>query len=375
MTTVLQQLRQLVLLLPLLHDGVAGVSAATPPPSSCDAPTHRGIAFNQDDIKHLIGLKTFQDCCAQCLATEGCRAYTWDPHNCYLKTAPNQPRPNSNSVSSVVGATPCSALPNKTACLSTPSWQSCTWKCSGGISPTCPGKCEQMPPPPPPPPPPCKDITKQGECTKASCVWNDGHCVAPAPPPPPIPVSKRTWLNPADPPALRAQRLLQVMTVEEKLHMWAGNGTMFPYVGAVTAIPRLGVPPLHLNDGPQGFRGQGNSKPGRPLLDQTGTTTAFPSGLTIAATWDVEAARMWGEAMGEEFRDKGSNVQLGPGLCVSRLPNNGRNFEYMSGECVPAIRARSGSGPGRAGPPRACSLARPCPLADRRASGCAVWGA
>ena len=27
-----------------------------------------------------------------------------------------------------------------------------------------------------------------------------------------------------------------------------------------------------------------------------------------------------------------SNVQLGPGLCVARVPRNGRNFEYLSGE-------------------------------------------
>ena len=36
--------------------------------------------------------------------------------------------------------------------------------------------------------------------------------------------------------------------------------------------------------------------------------------------------------MGEEFFDKGSNVQLGPGMCVARVPRNGRNFEYLSGE-------------------------------------------
>ena len=36
--------------------------------------------------------------------------------------------------------------------------------------------------------------------------------------------------------------------------------------------------------------------------------------------------------MGAEFRGKGANVQLGPGLCLARLPQNGRNFEYMSGE-------------------------------------------
>ena len=27
-----------------------------------------------------------------------------------------------------------------------------------------------------------------------------------------------------------------------------------------------------------------------------------------------------------------ANVQLGPGLCVARVPRNGRNFEYLSGE-------------------------------------------
>ena len=36
--------------------------------------------------------------------------------------------------------------------------------------------------------------------------------------------------------------------------------------------------------------------------------------------------------MGKEFYDKGANVQLGPGLCLARVPRNGRNFEYVSGE-------------------------------------------
>eukprot|EP00965_Chrysotila_dentata_P251013 6209781-Pleurochrysis_carterae.AAC.1 len=36
--------------------------------------------------------------------------------------------------------------------------------------------------------------------------------------------------------------------------------------------------------------------------------------------------------MGVEFFGKGANVQLGPGLNVARVPRNGRNFEYLSGE-------------------------------------------
>jgi len=63
-----------------------------------------------------------------------------------------------------------------------------------------------------------------------------------------------------------------------------------------------------------------------------GTSTQWPSGLTIAASWDRQLAEAWGKAMGKEFRDKGANVQLGPGLNVARVPGGGRNFEYMSGE-------------------------------------------
>ena len=40
----------------------------------------------------------------------------------------------------------------------------------------------------------------------------------------------------------------------------------------------------------------------------------------------------WGTAMGKEFYGKGANVQLGPGVCIARVPRNGRNFEYLSGE-------------------------------------------
>ena len=47
-----------------------------------------------------------------------------------------------------------------------------------------------------------------------------------------------------------------------------------------------------------------------------GTTTQFPSGLAVAASWDVSVMEAWGSSMGAEFRAKGANVQLGPGLCL-----------------------------------------------------------
>ena len=97
-----------------------------------------------------------------------------------------------------------------------------------------------------------------------------------------------------------------------------------------------------MNDGPQGFRDN----------EHPGSTTAWPCSLAIAATFDAEAAREWGAAMGAEFHGKGANVQLGPGLCVNRVPNCGRAFEYISGEdsymgyvlAQPAVRAIQAEG-------------------------------
>ena len=162
-------------------------------------------------------------------------------------------------------------------------------------------------------------------------------CGAPAPPPgpgppppsplPPVPPSQRTWMDKGDPPAVRAAKLLQHMSFTEKTMMLHARDSeddqMGFYIGLVETSTRLGMPWLRLNDGPQGFNDYGK---------HPGTTTNWPSGLTIAASFDQAMARLWGESMGAEFRGKGANVQLGPGLCVARLPLNGRNFEYMSGE-------------------------------------------
>jgi len=108
------------------------------------------------------------------------------------------------------------------------------------------------------------------------------------------------------------------MTIDEKITMVHGGGG--PYVGNIAAIPRLGIPAIKMNDGPQGFRGG------------AGTSTQWPSCITVAASFDPTLFYEWGVAMGKEFAGKGANVQLGPGVNVARVPVNGRNFEYLSGE-------------------------------------------
>ena len=81
-----------------------------------------------------------------------------------------------------------------------------------------------------------------------------------------------------------------------------------------------------MNDGPQGFRApdSGNQK--------GGSSTQFPCNAAIGATWDRELSELYGKQMGKEFKKKGANMILGPGLNVLRVPYNGRTFEYISGE-------------------------------------------
>jgi beta-glucosidase len=75
-----------------------------------------------------------------------------------------------------------------------------------------------------------------------------------------------------------------------------------------------------MNDGPEGFRGA------------PGTSTQWPSGLSVAHSWDPALFGAWGAAMGAEFSGKGANVQFGPGANLARIPSAGRSFEYLAGE-------------------------------------------
>jgi len=136
-------------------------------------------------------------------------------------------------------------------------------------------------------------------------------------------MARPAWMqDPNADPKTRAKLLLAEMKIDEKITMLHGTGNGGVYIGNVAGNDRLQIPALKLNDGPQGFRDNAH----------VGTTTCWPCAMAIAATWSEEAGSQWGTAMGKEFYQKGANVQLGPGMCLARVPRNGRNFEYLSGE-------------------------------------------
>ncbi len=58
--------------------------------------------------------------------------------------------------------------------------------------------------------------------------------------------------------------------------------------------------------------------------------TGFPVGLVMAMTWDTEAIRAEGLAVGAEMKDYGVTAWLAPGMNIHRDALCGRNFEYYS---------------------------------------------
>jgi beta-glucosidase len=120
---------------------------------------------------------------------------------------------------------------------------------------------------------------------------------------------------------LRAQSLVSQMTQAEKLSLMMGDEEG-SYAGTLPAIPRLGIPEFTLLDAPQGV-GDGFTH-----------VTAFPCALVAASSWDVDLLESFGDAMGAEQFGKGTNIMLGPGTNIARVPLNGRLYEYYSEEPV-----------------------------------------
>ncbi|CAL8576254.1 hypothetical protein XPA_002144 [Xanthoria parietina] len=117
----------------------------------------------------------------------------------------------------------------------------------------------------------------------------------------------------------RARAFVAQLTLLEKVNVTTGVGWQSERcVGQTGAVPRLGFRSLCLQDSPLGLR-------------NTDYNSAFPAGVNVAATWDRGLAYARGQAMGQEHRGKGVDVQLGPVAGpLGRAPTSGRNWEGFS---------------------------------------------
>jgi len=146
------------------------------------------------------------------------------------------------------------------------------------------------------------------------------------------PQKNRPWMNPSLSPDERAALVVKEMTLDEKIGMlhgtgMAGLGPISPLAvysnggaGYVVGVPRLGIPAIQMSDAAYGVRNSGEN--GR-------YSTALPSDVASAASWDLDAAYEYGALIGQELRAQGYNMSLGGGVNLTREPRNGRTFEYL----------------------------------------------
>ena len=132
------------------------------------------------------------------------------------------------------------------------------------------------------------------------------------------------YLDPSKPLEERVSDALSRMRMEEKVAMTHAQSKF-----SSPGVPRLGIPEVWHTDGPHGIRPE--------VLwdewDQAGWTndscTAFPALVNLAATWDRNLSRLYGDCIGAEARYRKKDILLGPGINMGRTPLNGRTFEYM----------------------------------------------
>jgi beta-glucosidase len=89
------------------------------------------------------------------------------------------------------------------------------------------------------------------------------------------------------------------------------------------AIDRLGVPATVDNDGPAQVKGVGG-------VAYTVSGLCYPAESVLGCTWNKELAKEFGERVGIEAKEIGTDVWYAPGFNIHRNPRQGRNFEYFS---------------------------------------------
>ena len=145
-------------------------------------------------------------------------------------------------------------------------------------------------------------------------VAGSGNAGAPERPP---------YLDGTKPIDARVEDLLSRLTLEEKVSLVHANAHF-----STAGVPRLGVPDLKMDDGPLGVREEVGEH-GVILNHKDDFATALPGTLGLAATWNADLATAYGTVIGQEAKQRGKDIMLGPAVNIQRTPLCGRNFEYL----------------------------------------------
>ena len=132
------------------------------------------------------------------------------------------------------------------------------------------------------------------------------------------------YLDNTKPVEQRIDDAIARMTLQEKIRIIHAQ-SKFSSAG----VPRLGFPDFWTDDGPHGVRPDVLWDEWEQAGQTNDSCVAFPALTCLAASWNPQMSRIYGESLGEEALYRGKDMILGPGVNIYRTPLNGRNFEYM----------------------------------------------
>ena len=118
--------------------------------------------------------------------------------------------------------------------------------------------------------------------------------------------------------------ILSQLTLEEKIAMTHAQSKF-----SSPGVPRLGIPEIWCTDGPHGIRAEVLWDKWSQARWTNDSCTAYPALTCLAASWNPEMSRLYGESIAEEALYRKKTILLGPGVNIYRHPFGGRNFEYM----------------------------------------------
>lgn len=132
------------------------------------------------------------------------------------------------------------------------------------------------------------------------------------------------YLDESKPLEERVEDALGRMTLDEKIAVIHAQSKF-----SSPGVKRLGIPDFWTDDGPHGVRPDVLWDEWEQAGQTNDSCVAFPALTALAASFNEDNARIYGEALGEEALYRGKDMILGPGVNIYRTPLNGRNFEYM----------------------------------------------
>lgn len=130
-----------------------------------------------------------------------------------------------------------------------------------------------------------------------------------------------------------ADSITEQLTLEEKISLIGGDKIFYTH-----GVERLGIPPVLFADATQGVHLRDDWH-GEIIYERAlPKSTAFPSPILLASTWNKQLAGKYAGAIGEECKAGAIPVLLGPGMNIYRQSQCGRNFEYFGED--PYLAAR-----------------------------------